>query len=43
MDGDLTIVAGSVKTQTMEATGKVLPDALKAEQHRTMAEPGSGT
>jgi short-subunit dehydrogenase len=43
MDGDLTVVAGSIKTKTMEAAGKVLPDALKAEQHRTMAEPGSGT
>jgi short-subunit dehydrogenase len=42
MDGDRKVVAGSLKTRTMEAASKVTPDALKAEQHRQMAEPGSG-
>lgn len=42
MDGDRKVVAGSLKTKTMEAASKVTPDALKAEQHRRMAEPGSG-
>jgi short-subunit dehydrogenase len=42
MDGDRKVVAGSLKTKTMEAASKVTPDALKAEQHRQMAEPGSG-
>jgi uncharacterized protein len=41
MDGDRKVVAGSLKTRTMEAASKVTPDALKAEQHRQMAEPRS--
>ncbi|MFJ5934666.1 SDR family NAD(P)-dependent oxidoreductase [Streptomyces sp. NPDC093071] len=36
------IVAGSVKTKAQAAANKVLPDSLKAEAHRKMAEPGSG-
>lgn len=42
MGGDQKVVAGSLKTKTMEAANKVMPDALKAEQHRKMAEPGGG-
>jgi uncharacterized protein len=42
MEADRKVVAGSLKTKTMEAASKVTPDALKAEQHRHMAEPGSG-
>jgi uncharacterized protein len=42
MEGDRKVVAGSLRTKTMEAASKVTPDALKAEQHRQMAEPGSG-
>jgi uncharacterized protein len=37
------VVAGSLKTKSMAAADKVLPDALKAEQHRKMAEPDSGS
>jgi uncharacterized protein len=43
MDRDQKVVAGSLKTKSMAAADKVLPDALKAEQHRKMAEPGSGS
>ncbi|MFJ9574906.1 SDR family NAD(P)-dependent oxidoreductase [Streptomyces sp. NPDC101191] len=40
--GDDKVVAGSVKTKTQEFLNKVLPDALKADMHRRMAEPGTG-
>jgi short-subunit dehydrogenase len=43
MGWDHKVVAGSLKTKTMEAANKVMPDALKAEQHRKMAEPGGGS
>jgi len=43
MDRDQKVVAGSLKIKSMAAADKVLPDALKAEQHRKMAEPGSGS
>ncbi|MFZ4298905.1 SDR family NAD(P)-dependent oxidoreductase [Streptomyces cinereoruber] len=36
------IVAGSAKTKAQAAASKLLPDSLKAEAHRRMAEPGSG-
>lgn len=36
------VVAGSLRTKAMGAANKVLPDSLKAEEHRQMAEPGSG-
>jgi hypothetical protein len=42
MDSAQKVVARSLKTKSMAAADKVLPDALKAEQHRKMAEPGSG-
>ncbi|MFJ8160048.1 SDR family NAD(P)-dependent oxidoreductase [Streptomyces sp. NPDC096136] len=41
--GDDKVVAGSLKTKAQELLNKVLPDALKAEGHRRMAEPGSDT
>ncbi|MGW5422223.1 SDR family NAD(P)-dependent oxidoreductase [Streptomyces sp. NPDC003943] len=40
--GSDKVVAGSVKTKAQELLNKVLPDALKAEGHRRMAEPDSG-
>jgi uncharacterized protein len=43
MGGDQKVVAGSLKTKSMEAANKVMPDALKAEQHRKMSEPGGGS
>ncbi|MGW5343883.1 SDR family NAD(P)-dependent oxidoreductase [Streptomyces sp. HUAS TT3] len=35
------VVAGSLKTRAQGMVNKVLPDGLKAEGHRRMAEPGS--
>jgi hypothetical protein len=43
MDGDQKVVAGSFKTKSMDAANKVMPDAVKAQQHRRMAEPGGGS
>ncbi|GGW47637.1 oxidoreductase [Streptomyces lucensis JCM 4490] len=40
--GKEKIVAGSAMTKAQGLAGKVLPDKLKAEAHRRMAEPGSG-
>jgi len=42
MAGREKVVAGSLKTKAQGLAGAVLPDALKAEGHRRMAEPGSG-
>lgn len=39
--GRLRVVASWVGTKVQEAVGKVVPDRLKAEAHRKMAEPGS--
>jgi uncharacterized protein len=41
MKGEARVVAGSLGTKTQEAVGKAMPDRLKAEAHRKMAEPGS--
>ncbi|MGW4687361.1 SDR family NAD(P)-dependent oxidoreductase [Streptomyces sp. NPDC004244] len=35
------VVAGSLRTRAQGMVNKVLPDGLKAEGHRRMAEPGS--
>jgi short-subunit dehydrogenase len=43
MDGDDHVVAGSVKNRAQVLAGKVLPDTVKAQMHRDMAEPGSGS
>ena len=42
MDGDKKVLAGSLKTRAQGQAGKILPDSLKSEAHRRMAEPGSG-
>jgi short-subunit dehydrogenase len=42
MAGERRVVAASLRTRLMEATNKVLPDRLKAAQHRAMAEPLDG-
>src|SRR5215217_5957822 len=42
MSGKDKLVGGSVGTKAQGLANKVLPDKLKAEQHRQMAEPGSG-
>jgi short-subunit dehydrogenase len=39
MAGEKKLVAGSVKTKATGLANKVLPDALKSEAHRQMAEP----
>jgi short-subunit dehydrogenase len=41
MKGKEKVVAGSAKTRIQGAASKVLPDSVKAEMHRGMAEPGS--
>jgi short-subunit dehydrogenase len=35
------VVAGALKNRVQVAVGRVIPDSVKAEQHRRMAEPGS--
>jgi short-subunit dehydrogenase len=39
--GKEKVVAGSVKTKVQGAASKIMPDSIKAEMHRKMAEPGS--
>jgi hypothetical protein len=41
--GDQTVSAGSLLTKVQTAANKIVPDKLKAAQHRRMAEPGSGS
>jgi short-subunit dehydrogenase len=41
MAGDDHVVAGSVKNRMQVMAGRVLPETMKAEMHRDMAEPGS--
>jgi short-subunit dehydrogenase len=37
------VIAGSFKTKAQAAMAQVTPEPMKAEQHRKMAEPGSGS
>ncbi|MDY7089667.1 MAG: hypothetical protein SYR96_31755 [Actinomycetota bacterium] len=39
---DYDLLMGSARTKLQGAASKVMPDKLKAEMHRRMAEPGSG-
>lgn len=41
MAGKEKVVAGAFKNRAQAAAGRVLPDSVKAEKHREMAEPGS--
>uniref|UniRef100_B8HT40 Short-chain dehydrogenase/reductase SDR n=1 Tax=Cyanothece sp. (strain PCC 7425 / ATCC 29141) TaxID=395961 RepID=B8HT40_CYAP4 len=41
MAGQDSLVAGSLKTKIQGNIAKVLPDPVKAEQHRKLTEPGS--
>jgi uncharacterized protein len=41
MNGDEQVVAGSLTTKLMGRSGRFVPDSVKAEMHRKMAEPGS--
>jgi short-subunit dehydrogenase len=42
MAGEERVVAHSLKTKAQGIGSRVLPDSVKAEMHRKMAEPGSG-
>lgn len=42
MQGKDSIIAGSLMTKIQGAVSKILPDTVNAEQHRQLAEPGSG-
>lgn len=41
MAGKERVVGGSLKNKAQVAASRVLPDSVKAEKHREMAEPGS--
>jgi short-subunit dehydrogenase len=41
MANEEKVVAGAFKNKAQVAAGRLLPDGLKAEKHREMAEPGS--
>jgi short-subunit dehydrogenase len=41
MSGKEKVVAGSLMNKVQVATAGVIPDSVKAEMHRKMAEPGS--
>jgi short-subunit dehydrogenase len=43
MAGKERVVAGAFKNKAQVAAGRVIPDRVKAEKHREMAEPGSAT
>ena len=43
MDGRDHIFSSSLKTKIQGEVGKFVPESLKAEQHRKMAEPKTGT
>jgi len=43
MAGDERVVAASMKNKVQAAASRVMPDRVKAEMHRKMAEPGSGS
>jgi short-subunit dehydrogenase len=42
MEGDERVVSHSLKTKAQGRGSRALPDSVKAEMHRRMAEPGSG-
>ncbi|AEV85583.1 oxidoreductase [Actinoplanes sp. SE50] len=43
LEGREKVNAGSLKTRAQAVASKVMPDSAKAEMHRRMAEPGSGS
>jgi len=42
MAGDERVVSASLKTKLQGRASRVMPDSVKAEMHRRIAEPGSG-
>jgi len=43
MSGKERVVASSMSTKLQDRGSRLMPDRLKAEMHRRMAEPGSGS
>ncbi len=41
MAGDQRVVSASMKTKVQGRSSRLMPDSVKAEMHRSMAEPGS--
>jgi hypothetical protein len=41
MAGDERVVSSSLSTKLQARGGRFVPDSVKAEMHRKMAEPGS--
>jgi uncharacterized protein len=41
MNGEERVVASSIATKLQGRLSRLLPDSVKAEMHRSMAEPGS--
>jgi hypothetical protein len=41
MDGKERVVGGALKTKAQAVASRALPDSVRAEKHREMAEPGS--
>jgi hypothetical protein len=41
MNGDERVVSHSLKSKAQGIGSRVLPDSVKAQMHRKMAEPGS--
>jgi uncharacterized protein len=42
MAGKDHVIASSLKSKAMGASAKLMPEPVKAEQHRKLAEPGGG-
>jgi len=42
MAGEERVVSHSLKTKVLGKSGRLVPDKVKAEMHRKLAEPGSG-
>jgi hypothetical protein len=41
MAGDERVVSYSLKTKAQATASRILPDSVRAEQHRKMAQPRS--
>jgi short-subunit dehydrogenase len=42
LNGKERVVGGGFKNKAQVAASRLMPDSVKAEMHRRMAEPGSG-
>ena len=43
MAGEAHVLSSSLKVKIMGMMNEILPESLKAEQHRKMSEPNSGS